>query len=279
MTLGPDDLAITASTLGNPPVRDLARAASAAGFRGLSIWPIATYRPAIEQGWTDADLKALFDDHGLQVHDVDAWVAWVGPDDPGPPYFEESSARDLLDSAAALGVPWINVLITGRRGQFTLDDAAEVFAGLCDTFAEHGLGATIEFALRSIVNDVASATELVTRAGRPNGRILLDTWGYHWGDSRAEDLPAGAPHIATIQVNDAPAEKPADFAHATRYHRLVPGDGVIDLAGLVRTLRAGGCTAPLVAEVFNDPGLAAHGVDGFARVVADGMRAVLAGAR
>ena len=36
---GPDDLAITGATLGNPPFRELVEAASEGGFSGLSLWP------------------------------------------------------------------------------------------------------------------------------------------------------------------------------------------------------------------------------------------------
>ena len=94
--LGPGAPVLTSSTLGNPPFRTLVEAAAAGGFEGLSLWPAHSYARARAEGLSDADLRALLADHGLAVNDVDARVAWVGPGDPGPPYYEEPSERELL---------------------------------------------------------------------------------------------------------------------------------------------------------------------------------------
>jgi sugar phosphate isomerase/epimerase len=269
-------IGITASTLGSPPLRELVDAMVKADLRLLSFWPAATYQKARADGWSDRDMRALLDDNGIAVHDADAWVAWVGPDDPGGPYFEETTPDQVLVAAEALGAPFVNVLLTGRRANVTVDGAAEVLAGVCDQAAEHGLGITVEFATRSAVNDIATACAVIERSGRSNVGICMDTWAYHFGPCGLDVLADAVPRIFTLQLDDAPAERPEDFGHATRYHRLVPGDGSIDFAGIFGTLAAGNSTAPVVLEVFNDEMLARHGVVGFARVLADATRAVLA---
>jgi sugar phosphate isomerase/epimerase len=272
-------IGITASTLGSPPLRELVQAMDKANLRVLSFWPAATYMRARGDGWSDRDMRALLDDTGIAAHDADAWVAWVGPDDPGGQYFEESSPDLVLASAEALGAPFVNVLLTGRRANVTVDGAAEVLAGVCDRAAEHGLGITVEFATRSAVNDIATAGLVIERSGRTNVGICMDTWAYHFGTCGLDALTEAVPRIFTLQLDDAPAERPEDFGHATRYHRLVPGDGAIDYAGIFGALAAGNSTAPVVLEVFNDELLAQYGVEGFARHLADATRAVLAAAR
>ena len=273
--LGPDDLVVTGSSLGNPPLPNLVEAAVAGGFAGVSIWPVHSYGPARAAGMTPAEVRARFDDAGIVVHDVDALVAWVGAKDPGPPYFEESPAAMLFEAAEVLGARFINVLLTGGPAA-TLDDCADAFARACDRAAEHGLTATLEFSSRRLVPNLASACAVALGTGRPNAGVTLDTWHHHWGGAGAADVLAAPPGvIRSVQVNDAPAEEPDDLAWATRHHRLVPGAGAIDLPGIVGALRAIGCDAPLTVEVFDDGLLARHGVIGAARVLGDAARAVL----
>jgi sugar phosphate isomerase/epimerase len=272
-------LGITASTLGSPPLRELVDAMVKADLRVLSFWPPATYQRARADGWSDGDIRALFDDNGIVVHDADALVAWVGPDDPGSPYFEETTPDQVFAAAEAMGARFVNALLTGRRANVTVDGAAEVLAGVCDQAAEHGVGVTVEFATRSAVNDIATACAVIERSGRTNVGICMDTWAYHFGTCGVDALVDAVPRIFTLQLDDAPAERPEDFGPATRYHRLVPGDGAIDYAGVFGALAAGNNNAPVILEVFNDEQLARHGVEGFARLLGDATRAVIAAAR
>jgi len=270
-------IGITASTLGSPPPRELVAAMVGADLRALSFWPAATYYKARADGWTDAELRGLFDDNGIAIHDADAIVAWVGTDDPGSPYFEEVTEPEVFAAATALGARYVNALLTGRRADVTVDNAAEVLAALCDRAAVHGLDVTVEFATRSAVNDVETACRVIAASGRRNAGICMDTWAFHFGPSGLDALDRAVPLIATLQLDDAPAQRPDDFAHATRYHRLVPGDGAIDYPGIFGSLARGASTAPVILEVFNDEQLARHGVAGFARHLAEATRNVLAG--
>ncbi len=141
--------------------------------------------------------------------------------------------------------------------------------------AEHGLTGTVEFSAGTHTPDVATAARVVELAGRANGALLADAWHFHLGRSTLADLAAlPGPLVAGVQLNDGPAERPADFAHATRYARLAPGDGAFDLATFVRTLDSIGCTAPLSVEVFNAELLERHGPHGLARLLAQSTLAV-----
>jgi sugar phosphate isomerase/epimerase len=280
--LGRDALVLTGSSLGNPAFRELVEAAAAGGFAGLSLWPAPSYQRARAAGHSDAELRAMLDDHGLEVNDVDALIAWVGPGDPGPPYREEPSERELFAAAEALRARCCNVLLASRTpvsreagAESPVEAAAEVFAGVCDRAAAHGLVAYLEFSPGSAVRDARTALAVVEQAGRANGGVLLDTWHCHHGVTSFDDLRAlPGERVLAVQVSDVPAERPADLAHATRRGRLVPGQGVFDWTGFLRILAAIGSSAPLTVEVLNDELAASHAPRDFARQLGDAMRAL-----
>ena len=58
--------------------------------------------------------------------------------------------------------------------------------------------------------------------------------------------------IVGVQLCDAPAVPEADPLQATLHERLLPGQGELDLAGLIADLRATGTNAPIGVEVFSD---------------------------
>jgi sugar phosphate isomerase/epimerase len=277
--LGPDDLVITGSTLGNPPFADLVAAAAGAGFAGISLWPEYTYARAVAEGRSPADLRAMVADAGLVVNDVEAVICWVGPDDPGPPYYEEPTEALLFETAEAFGARSTNVLLAGAPG-VSIDECAAVFAGICDRAAEHELVGTFEFSVRSLIGTLGDAVELVRRSGRANGAVLLDTWHLHYTGGTLADVQALPPGIIrSVQMNDAPEHEPENLPWATRYHRQPPGAGILDLVGTVRALDAIGYDGPLTVEVFNADLLAEDGAAAFARRLGDAMRAIVATAR
>ena len=69
-----------------------------------------------------------------------------------------------------------------------------------------------------------------------------------------------------------------DIIHETLEARRLPGEGAADLVGLIRTLDAIGCTAPISVEVFSAELRKLPPVDA-ARRAAETTRAVLAKAR
>jgi len=180
-----------------------------------------------------------------------------------------------------LGASFVNVLLVGRGGGGEgIADAAGAFAGVCDEAAEHGLVATFEFTYRGIVTTVSEAAAVVAAAARPNGRLLVDTWQYHWGGSspvQLAELPDQV--VAAVQVSDAPGTRPSDLRDATRHGRLIPGEGVIDLTGLLRALRSTGSTPPLTVEVLNEALLTRYGPEGLARRLGAAMRSIVAASR
>ena len=94
-----------------------------------------------------------------------------------------------------------------------------------------------------------------------NAGIMIDSWHFFRSGSSLDDLAAcpGA-LIHSIQLNDALAAPEADL-NAGMMRRLLPGEGELNLKGLMQALAATGTTAPIGIETFS-PELDAMGAEG-----------------
>jgi sugar phosphate isomerase/epimerase len=118
----------------------------------------------------------------------------------------------------------------------------------------------------------------VQRANRPNGGLLVDSWHFFRSGSTLDQLRTiPGDQVNYVQIDDAPATPEADLSDETQHRRLPPGDGDLDLVGLLRALREIGCEAPVGPEVFSDD-LASQPVDVVAKRLAESTRGVLAAA-
>ncbi|HEY6427495.1 MAG TPA: sugar phosphate isomerase/epimerase [Acidimicrobiales bacterium] len=280
-TLAPDDLVLCSGTIGrDTPFRDRLEAATAAGYQAVSLWG-RDYQSARDEGYSDADLVALLDDHGLVVAELDPVWWWT----PGaeafsiPPELDpidvfRFGASELFRIGEALGARSVNAVdVVG--GDWTVADAAASFAALCDRAAEHGLLVHLEWLAWSRIPDLATALEVVTLADRPNGGLNVDMWHCARTGTSADDLLAvPGDRVLAVQVDDGPEEPEDNLIEATLHDRLLPGEGAFDLLGYLGSLRAIGARAPLGIEVFSDELHASGPVEAAARA-AQATRALL----
>ena len=127
------------------------------------------------------------------------------------------------------------------------------YARLCETVAPYGFTADLEFMPWTAVPDAASALQVLRQAGSPaNAGILVDALHFGRSSTSLDDLraiPLGWLHYA--QVCDAEAGthfSTEQMIHSARCERLLPGEGSIDLEGLLRTLPA---QLPVSVEVVH----------------------------
>ena len=145
--------------------------------------------------------------------------------------------RPALETGARLGAT--EALVAGNDP----DESRLVdnFAAFCDVAAELGIGANLESMPWTDVRDFAQCARVVERAGRDNAGILIDAIHFDRGASRAHEIAhVPAKRLRYLQLCDAPAERPRDTAtllHQARAERLMPGDGGLDLTGIL-------CAAP-----------------------------------
>lgn len=278
--LGAEDRVLCAGTLARTPLAERIPAAAQAGFQALSLF-LDDLEAARAAGHSDADLRARLADHGLCVSELDVLLTWV-PDVEGqaPPegvgFFRWEEA-DFYAAAEVLGARSINAGLMAAS-EVPRDVLVESFAGLCDRAARRGLLVHVEFMPFSQIRGAAEALELVEAAGRPNGGVMFDVWHHFRGGGDPETTRRVAPRVFGVQLDDAPATPSDDLVEETLHHRLMPGDGDADVAGVIRALRAGGCRAPLGVEVFSDE-LGELPAAEVARRAADAVRRVVAKAR
>jgi sugar phosphate isomerase/epimerase len=273
--LGPQDLVITGSTLGHPPFRELVESAAAGGFAGLSIYPRPVYQAALDAGLSAADMRAILSDNDIKVHDVDALMCTGDLSDENHGGMEAKGEGELFEAGEALGATHINVVIRSSD-PVSIEQGAEVFAGVCDRAAEYGLIAYLEFLPFMSVRDPKTAWAMVEQSGRPGSGVMIDSWHFQRTGTTLEDLRAiPGDRILGIQLSDALAEPMEDLILETLHHRLLPGDGAIELRPLVEFLRDVGSPAPRTAEIFSDALVASGSAREVAVRVGDSMRSLL----
>jgi sugar phosphate isomerase/epimerase len=271
-----DDLVLCAGSALQVPFTERLRLAAASGFAGLSMWE-SDYLGARAEGYSDADLRGALADHGIEIAELDALTRWLPGDDAAvqsewTTTFEEN---DFYAVADAIGARSINVVDLGPRRTFSVDAAAEAFAGVCDRAREHGLLVHIEFLPWSSIPTMESAWEIVQAAGRDNGGVLLDTWHFLRSGGTPESLPKfPLDRVLAVQVSDAPAIAESNVMEETMERRLLPGQGAARVRDVIEVLSDGGCTAPVGVEVFSTE-LAALPADQAIDRVAQATRAVL----
>ena len=116
------------------------------------------------------------------------------------------------------------------------------FAAFCELAREFGIGANLEPMPWTDCKSFADGARIVAAAGHENGGILIDAIHFDRSGSEAGEI-AGVPRarLRYMQLCDAPAERPTDvegLLYQARAERLMPGDGGLDLAGILRAVPA-----------------------------------------
>jgi sugar phosphate isomerase/epimerase len=208
-------------------------AALAGGFSRVSIGPFDVARAEAEGASAD-DLGRSLRDAGVDVV-MDPVMGWCD-DEPLPGPFSSVGVEDALRMCEALPVAAMTVIGPFGSEEPRIDEVARAFGAVCDRAADLGMQVQLEFMPMSAVTDVATAWAIVGAADRDNGGIVFDTWHFFRGSpeySALRRVPGG--RIFAVQVADANAEVQGDLGEDT-FHRRLPGDGALDLVGVMGTL-------------------------------------------
>lgn len=213
-------------------------------FVGLRLWPNGPGAPCqnlLGEAALLRETQAAIRDTGVGVLDLE--IIRIDAD------FDAHRWDALYDAGAALGAR--AVLVAG-------DDPDEArlsvnYARLCEALRPFGMTADLEFMPWTAVPDAASALRVVRNAGQPdNAGILVDALHFGRSSSTLADIraiPRELLHYA--QLCDAEAGRhfsTEQMIHTARCARLLPGEGNIDLPGLMAALPA---DLPISVEVVN----------------------------
>jgi sugar phosphate isomerase/epimerase/4-hydroxyphenylpyruvate dioxygenase-like putative hemolysin len=224
---------LTALSLSPPELVD---AAANAGYRHVGLrltrvtqeephYPLAT-DPALMRA-TKARLAAT----GVEVLDIE--LARIGPTDKPRDFLR------VLEAGAELGARHVITQLPDPDPVRKVDH----FTELCDLAAPLGLTLDLEFPSWTETGDLTEAVRVLRAADRPNAGLLIDLLHFARSGSSIDELrelPREWFHFA--HVCDAPADIPtttAGLIHTARFERLFPGEGGIDVPGILAALPPG----------------------------------------
>jgi 4-hydroxyphenylpyruvate dioxygenase-like putative hemolysin/sugar phosphate isomerase/epimerase len=224
---------LTALSLSPPELVD---AAAEAGYRyvGLRLTRVTPQEPHYPLA-TDPALMRTTKVHlaatGIEVLDIE--LARISPDE-NPRDFQR-----VLETGAELGARHVIAQLPDPDRARKTDR----FAQLCEMARPLGLTVDLEFPSWTETPDLNAAVRVLRGAGQPNAGILVDLLHFARSGSSIADLrqlPAEWFHF--VHVCDAPPEVPSTnqgLIHTARFERLFPGEGGIDIPGILGALPPG----------------------------------------
>lgn len=214
-------------------------------FVGLRLWPNAPGGPQqhlLGRPEVLRETLAAMRDTGVGVFDIE--LIRIDVD------FDVHRWDALYEASAALGARAI--LVAGDD----TDEArlADHYAQLCEVMRPYGLTADLEFMPWTGVPDARAALRVVRRAGTPaNAGILVDALHVGRSHTTFDDvraIPRELLHYAQLCDGEPGTHFTTEqMIHTAHCARLMPGEGGIDLAGLMAALPA---DLPISIEVIHE---------------------------
>lgn len=215
------------------PPADMVSCAAEAGypFLGLRLNPVLANVsldfPIVGKVQVVREVLKRLDDTGLRVLDVE--FIQLAPDT------RVADFVPMLETGARLGAQ--HVLAGGNDPEE--QRLIQHFGKLCEAAATVGLTANLEPIPMFALGTLAQAARVLSAVDQPNSGIVIDPIHF---DRAAEsfDQIARLPKqwLRYMQFCDAPAERPdaEGMQFQARYERMIPGEGGLDLMGLLRAM-------------------------------------------
>ncbi len=174
------------------------------------------------------ETKARLADTGVTVHDGELFRM--------DPALEPESFIPELEATAELGAQHVIAQLPDPDRE----RKTARFAKLCDLAKPLGIFVSLEFPHWTETGNLAEATRVVRAVNRSNAGILVDMLHFGRSDSSADEL-AKLPRewFRFAHVCDAAREVPPTMAgiiHTARDERQFPGEGGIDVRGILAAL-------------------------------------------
>ena len=219
---------LAALTVLELPHEEQVSVAAQAGYShvGLRLIPVAG-QPVIH-ALDASELERRLTDTGVGVLDVEVFRL--------TPQTNVKEFEAVMATAQRLGAT--ELLVHGADSNEAR--LIETFVRLCDLAARYGLSANLEPMPWVEVSNLAKAMRIVDGAARANGGLLVDAIHFfRAGDSPQALAKVPRKFLRYMQLCDARAERPSDLQEIIRQarsDRLFPGQGGLDLKGLLRAL-------------------------------------------
>ncbi len=218
-----------------PP--ELVEVAAASGFThvGLRLNPAAPpqerQHPMLGDSPMRRETLARMRATGVAVFDCGVFRLQRGVD--------LAAFEPVLESAEVLGAR--HALVNGDEPDPAV--LADLLARLCELGNRYRIRMHLEFTPWTGIPTLASAVHVVEACGSANARVMIDTIHVDRSGGTPAELRQ-VPHglVDYVQICDASGPRPTDFAtmiHQARSERAFPGEGNLDLVGMLSALPAG----------------------------------------
>lgn len=239
---------LNSSTIKPTPILEKIRVAAEAGYGGIELWHDDIDRH-LQSGGKLADIRRAVDESGLTVPTTVMLKGWCEPD--GPDYDRGiAECRRRLEQSAAVGAR--HAIAGPPHGPVDYTLAARRYGELLDLGLSLGVRPAMEYlGFAQEVNHIGAALKIMRGSGRSQATIVLDPFHDFRGGAGCEKIAElKASEIAVCHFDDAPGSPPAPEQRDP--HRVMPGDGVIDLKRFVALLRQVGYRGWISLELFRE---------------------------
>ena len=236
----PAAVTLGAITFRDRPFPDVVRAAQGAGFEAIGL-TVGQCVSALERGVGLGEILPALRAAGLRVGELELFRLCP---DPGVAHLNEA----LLELVPLLEPDRIHT------AAFSGDPASiqDSFTALCRRLPSTTVA--IEFMPYSAVATLDEALEIVARSGAPNARVVLDVVHFFRSGATVERLTNDVLDVvACVQLSDVVRRPRSSLTHEARHQRVFPGDGTLDIEGLLRRVHeVAGAFPPISVEPISD---------------------------
>lgn len=228
---------------------DRARAANAAGWRGLGLHVDDVAKGLQKHSY--GELRQILDDNGIVHVELEALFDWFAKGERRKT--SDAVRANLLRAAEALGAYQIKIAGDFSGAAWTTDRLIAEFQELARQAGDAGTAVSIELIHESGICDLETGIAVVEGAGAANGGLLLDIWhvaraGIDYGAVAA--IPAHL--IKHIELCDAAAVQVGTMIEDTILRRALPGEGDLDVPAFLRAIAATGYRGLVGVEILSD---------------------------
>jgi sugar phosphate isomerase/epimerase len=235
----------------------------AVGLRLLPPAPSMAAYPLMDDATMLRETQAQMQGTGVRVFDLE--IVRLNAQ------FDARAFLPFLDVGAKLGAR--AVLVAGDDSDATRQ--AQSFAAFCELAAPFGLTANIEFMPWTAVKNCNDAAALVRAAGSPNNAgVLVDAIHFARSASSLADvaaLPREWLHYGQLCDAIGVPDSMEEIVRQARGQRLLPGEGDINLQGLVQTLPS---DLTISVEAWHEHRAPAAGLDAWAKAALLATKAI-----
>ncbi len=224
--------------------------ASRAGFKSIGLYHRDLQN--VLKRYSLQDMKLIMDDNGITVTEYEWLNDWYYTDDRGKA--AEDVLALMLRAAAVLGGRHIKVADFMNQ-TVPLAAVTEHFARICARARQHDLLVLFEMLPEGFTSfpSLETCLKMTRDAGAKNGGLHLDSWHIVRTHTSVPQLGSllTTDDVFGVELNDGLLADPADPGDAVINHRLLPGEGEFDLAGIVGALGRLGYKGPYGVEILS----------------------------